>query len=200
MAVTNVGRVKGSLIYSGPAATDAAIKLEVTAPLDGDMYISTATSNYIYQYAAASTTWVQKASLKGIKGDNGPAGAKGDKGDNGLMGNPGTAAGFGTPRVSVDTAIGTPSVVITATGPDTAKVFNFDFKNLKGATGATGPQGIPGPAGMKGDTGLPGAKGNPGEKGDVGAIGPQGNPGVAGKTPVVTATMNNKGELLIDVA
>ena len=43
-------------------------------------------------------------------------GAKGDDGD---------AAGFGTPTASVDANVGTPSVTVTASGPNTAKVFNF---------------------------------------------------------------------------
>lgn len=69
---------------------------------------------------------------------------KGGKGD------PGTAAGFGTPTVTVDANVGTPSVTVTASGPDTAKVFNFAFKNLKGAPGATGSKGDPGVAGADG--------------------------------------------------
>ena len=58
---------------------------------------------------------------------------KGDKGDTG------SAAGFGTPTASVDANTGTPSVTVTASGPDTAKAFDFQFHNLKGNTGATGP-------------------------------------------------------------
>ena len=57
------------------------------------------------------------------------------KGEPGSNGNDGTSAGFGTPTATVDNNTGTPSVTITASGPDTAKVFNFDFKNLKGEKG-----------------------------------------------------------------
>ena len=57
------------------------------------------------------------------------------KGEPGRNGNDGTSAGFGTPTATVDNNTGTPSVTITASGPDTAKVFNFDFKNLKGEKG-----------------------------------------------------------------
>lgn len=65
----------------------------------------------------------------------------------------GTAAGFGNPVATVDGNTGTPSVEVTASGPDTAKVFTFTFKNLKGAKGA---------------------KGDPGEKGDPGSAGSDG--------------------------
>lgn len=53
----------------------------------------------------------------------------------------GAAAGFGTPTVTVDANIGTPSVEVTATGPETKKVFNFKFKNLKGTPGNPGEDG-----------------------------------------------------------
>lgn len=60
-------------------------------------------------------------------------------------GTPGAAAGFGVPTATVDDNTGVPSVEIQASGPDTAKVFAFTFKNLKGAKGDTGAQG---PAGV----------------------------------------------------
>ena len=60
----------------------------------------------------------------------------------------GTAAGFGNPVATVDGNTGTPSVEVTASGPDTAKVFTFTFKNLKGAKGAKGDPGSPGSDGI----------------------------------------------------
>ena len=78
----------------------------------------------------------------------------GSKGNNG---HDGAAAGFGTPTASVDANVGTPSVTITSSGPNTAKVFNFTFKNLKGATGGVGPQGPEGPRGPQGEKGATGS-------------------------------------------
>ena len=70
--------------------------------------------------------------------------AKGDTGDTGSQG---IAAGFGTPIVNVDDTTGTPSANIETSGPDTAKVFTFNFSGLKGETGAQGPQGVKGDPG-----------------------------------------------------
>lgn len=55
-----------------------------------------------------------------------------------LKGPAGTAAGFGTPTATVDQTTGTPSVTVTASGPDTAKVFAFAFSGIKGESGGGG--------------------------------------------------------------
>lgn len=68
-------------------------------------------------------------------------------GAGGQQGPAGAAAGFGTPTATVDQTTGTASVTVTASGPDTAKVFAFKFTGLKGAKGD------------KGDTGAAGAPG-----------------------------------------
>ena len=97
---------------------------------------------------------------------------KGEAGDTGETGAPGAAAGFGQATATVDESTGTPSVAVTTSGPDTAKVFNFAFSGLKGETGA------------KGDTG---------DKGDTGATGPQG-------VSVTDAEINESGRLIITLS
>lgn len=67
-----------------------------------------------------------------MDGEDGSPGAPGQDGA------PGAAAGFGTPTATVDANVGTPSVEISASGPDTAKVFSFAFHNLKGEPGSGG--------------------------------------------------------------
>lgn len=63
---------------------------------------------------------------------------KGKDGLDGQDGNDGAAAGFGTVTASVDNNVGTPSVTVTVSGPNTAKEFSFAFHNLKGADGNVG--------------------------------------------------------------
>ena len=111
---------------------------------------------------------VGPAGPKGETGEMGPAGAAGAKGDigpqgpRGATGATGAAAGFGTPTATIDNATGVPSVTVTASGEDTAKVFAFAFKNLKGEKGDQGPAGEKGAAGPAGAAGAAGAKGDAG--------------------------------------
>ena len=72
---------------------------------------------------------------------NEQVGPQGPVGEAGTDGAPGAAAGFGTPTATVDANTGTPEVEVTASGPDTAKVFAFAFKNLKGEKGDAGEKG-----------------------------------------------------------
>ena len=100
---------------------------------------------------------------------------KGPKGD------AGASAGFGTPTASINNSTGTPSVVISASGSNTAKIFNFEFKNLKGSQGEKGETGAQGPAGLQGEQGPIGPQGPKGDKGDQGP---------AGKDATITITPN----------
>lgn len=77
----------------------------------------------------------------------------------------GTSAGFGVPTAEA-TALApgaAPTVEVSASGSNTAKIFNFSFGIPQGAQGAqgepgpqgeTGPAGPQGPQGPQGDTGL----------------------------------------------
>ena len=56
-------------------------------------------------------------------------------------GDQGKTGGFGQPTIEVDDTTGTPEASVTATGPDTEKIFHFSFSGLKGETGLKGDTG-----------------------------------------------------------
>lgn len=147
--------------YSDLGALQAAI----TQPNQGDMYNVGAGAPYtIYMWdTTGGGAWQSQGQLQGAKGDQGPQGPQGDPGEQGPAGQDGVAAGFGTPTAEIDANTGTPEVTVTADGDNTAKVFHFAFKNLKGEKGDTGEQG---PAGQDGDQG---PAGQDGEQGPAGA-------------------------------
>lgn len=59
----------------------------------------------------------------------------------------GEDAGFGQPTATINNAVGSPAVKITYSGPNNARVYNFEFTNCKGQVGATGANGGTGPSG-----------------------------------------------------
>ncbi len=63
---------------------------------------------------------------------------KGNDGSAGLAGTNATITGV---SASVDSNVGTPSVTVSMGGTESARTFNFDFKNLKGASGTNGVDG-----------------------------------------------------------
>ena len=123
------------------------------------------------------------AGADGKDGARGPEGPQGPAGAPGADGKDGAAAGFGTPIVNTDNvnAVGTPSVSVSASGPNTAKIFTFTFANLKGEPGANGKDGAPGANGKDGAAGERGLQGPEGPQGPAGANGKDGAPGPQGE-------------------
>lgn len=78
--------------------------------------------------------------------------ARGDKGDKGDTGAAGAAAGFGTPTATatVLAAGATPTVQVSVSGENTAKVFSFSFGIPKGDKGDKGNTGAAGATPVRG--------------------------------------------------
>lgn len=111
--------------------------------------------------------------FENLKGEQGIPGEKGDNGE---------SAGFGNIDVDDTNAgtVGTPTVRVEDSGPNTAKNLRFIFNNLKGDTGERGPAGL---------------QGEPGPKGDVGPQGPQGEKGDPGTGVTIKGTYDSVEDL-----
>ena len=84
--------------------------------------------------------------VQGPKGDTGPQGPQGPQGEQGIQGVQGPAGvstGIGTPTASAYELpnASNPVVSVSASGPDTEKVFSFNFGIPKGAKGDKGDTG-----------------------------------------------------------
>lgn len=97
---------------------------------------TTGTPSATVEASGPDTAKVFTFAFSGLKGEAGPQGQQGPQGVTGERGPQGTAAGFGEATASVDESTGVPDVTVSTSGPDTAKVFNFQFSGLKGETGA----------------------------------------------------------------
>lgn len=103
----------------------------------GDAYAVGSTSPYtLYILTRANGThdedyWfdIGVFPMPGPQGEQGPQGPEGQQGQTGDTGPAGSSAGFGTPTATatMTTRGSAPTVNVTATGPNTEKVFNFDF-------------------------------------------------------------------------
>ena len=125
------------------------------------------------------------------------------RGSNGIDGDDGVSAGFGEPTASAEAVASdvAPSVVVTATGTNTSKVFNFAFKIPKGINGTDGDNGLTPTIGENGnwmigavDTGVK-AKGEDGLTGktpvfETGEV----VTGAAGTAAIVTVVLNGVDE------
>lgn len=140
--------IQGEMGPQGPTGPTAVANINAKGTYNGSTkYVRNDLVNYngnAYVCIVASSTGVLPTNTtnwqlfvsQGAKGD------KGDTGATGPQGPTGAAAGFGTPTASIDANVGTPSVTVTASGSNTAKVFNFAFKNLKGQPGTNGKDGV----------------------------------------------------------
>lgn len=140
--------IQGGMGPQGPTGPTAIANINAKGTYNGSTkYVRNDLVNYngnAYVCIAATSTGVLPTNTtnwqlfvsQGAKGD------KGDTGAVGAQGPTGAAAGFGTPTASIDANVGTPSVTVTASGSNTAKVFNFAFKNLKGQPGTNGKDGV----------------------------------------------------------
>ena len=97
---------------------------------------TTGTPSATVEASGPDTAKVFTFAFSGLKGETGPRGEQGPQGETGTQGPQGTAAGFGEATASVDESTGVPDVTVSTSGPDTAKVFDFQFSGLKGETGA----------------------------------------------------------------
>lgn len=77
----------------------------------------------------SNNQWIGLNAMVGPQGPQGIQGPAGQDGHDGIDGHDGTSAGFGIPTASASSLQpGTsPTVSVTASGPDTAKVFDFSF-------------------------------------------------------------------------
>lgn len=139
--------------------------------------------------------------------------AEGQPGQDGEKGEPGTPAGFGTPTATATTLPygEEATVTVTSDGPDTAKVFNFEFGIPQGAPGSGGGGGTVSVTVGETTTGEPGTEASVvnsgddqnvvleftiprGAAGQDGASGADGQDGAPGQAATITVGSVSTGE------
>ena len=216
IAVNNEGHVTG---------TTKVVKSDITGVIGGTPSLEGHTHDDRYYTETEVNTKLATINEKMVTGATMSSTATAPSVDSNVLtiptvaGKPGTNAGFGTPTASVDSNTGIPAVTVTASGPNTAKVFAFEFKNLKGKDGTNGVDGRDGTSasitgatatvttldasndatvrvektGAEFSRGFKFTFGIPkGEKGDTGAQGPEG--------PSANATTNNGKRYLMGLS
>lgn len=80
---------------------------------------------------------------RGPEGPQGPQGIQGEPGPKGEKGDTGASAGFGVPTITVESVPSAASATasVTATGPNTEKIFIFNFQIPRGEKGEKGDTG-----------------------------------------------------------
>ena len=139
-AAGDAADAKESADDAADSALSAAESAEMAQAYSGKPPVITDDIWYVWDAETDAYLSTGKPS-RGEQGLTGPQGAAGPKGDTG------ETAGFGVPVATVENSVGVPEVTVSASGPDTAKVFSFAFSGIKGETGAQGPQGAKGESG-----------------------------------------------------
>ena len=111
----------------------------------------------------------------GPRGATGPQGPKGETGSQGPQGEPGPQGATGptgpTPIIragaTVNNNVGVPEVNVVKGGTVEEPFYQFNFRNLKGETGAPGPTGANGKDGTNGTDGTNGKDGRNGTNGNA---------------------------------
>ena len=206
----NLGRVKGSMWYTGTADSNVDIASALTSagytPIKLDMYLNTSNGN-VYQYAPVDDglQWTLKGNLRGAKGE-------GFQIKKTYASVSAMNAGYANDGLPVGSFV---MISSNVEDPDNAKLY------VKGETAYTFVTDFSGAQGIKGDTGdaatiqvgsvTSGAAGSQPQvtnggtaqavvlnfvipKGDKGDKGDTGDKGDDGKTP--TFTVNANGELI----
>lgn len=129
------------------------LKKEHPTGESGDAYLVGTNLYWWDDTAGVSGDWVDAGSIQGPKGD--PFTYEDFTEEQlealtGPQGEPGAAAGFGEATVEIENPGGEPSVDVSLSGPDTAKVFQFKFQNIQGEKGDPGTHGPPGQDGAPG--------------------------------------------------